>query len=109
MASKGKEATEAAERKAEELGVNLDKAEGSGSGGKVTVGDVEEAVIEANSEPDRLIRVHLVDPMSGSAQGSDGVTYRDGDPVSERHYDEVLSKDQGLGGARIFRKGKGVA
>ena len=108
MSSKDK-ATEAAQKKAEELGVGVGKAEGSGSGGKVTVGEVEEAAIEANSEPDRLIRVHLVDPMSGSAQGSDGVTYRDGDPVSERHYDEVLSRDQGLGGARIFRKGKAVS
>ena len=107
MSSKEK-ATEAAQEKAEELGVDLDKAGGWGAGGQVTVGDVEEAAIEANSEPDRLIRVHLVDPMSASAQGSDGATYRDGDPVSERHYDEVLSKDQGLGGARIFRKGRHV-
>ncbi len=39
----GVEATEAAERKAEELDVDLKKVEGSGSGGRVLVEDVEEA------------------------------------------------------------------
>ncbi len=39
----GVEATEAAERKAEELDVDLEKVEGSGSGGRVLVEDVEEA------------------------------------------------------------------
>jgi hypothetical protein len=37
------EATEAAERKAQELGVDLASVEGSGSGGRVTVEDVENA------------------------------------------------------------------
>jgi len=36
-------ATEAAERKAEELGVDLDSVEGTGSGGRITVEDVERA------------------------------------------------------------------
>jgi len=36
-------ATEAAERKAEELGVDLAAAEGTGSGGRITVEDVERA------------------------------------------------------------------
>ncbi|CAA9446987.1 MAG: LSU ribosomal protein L20p [uncultured Rubrobacteraceae bacterium] len=39
----GVEATEAAERKAEDLDVDLEKVEGSGSGGRVLVEDVEEA------------------------------------------------------------------
>ncbi len=39
----GVEATAAAERKAEELDVDLEKVEGSGSGGRVLVEDVEEA------------------------------------------------------------------
>lgn len=37
------EATDAAERKAEELDVDLDEVEGTGSGGRIVVGDVEEA------------------------------------------------------------------
>jgi pyruvate/2-oxoglutarate dehydrogenase complex dihydrolipoamide acyltransferase (E2) component len=37
------EATEAAERKAKELGVSLASVEGTGSGGRITVEDVEKA------------------------------------------------------------------
>ncbi len=36
-------ATEAAERKAEELGVDLSHVEGTGQGGRITVGDVQKA------------------------------------------------------------------
>ena len=36
-------ATDAAERKAEELGVDISTVEGTGQGGRVTVGDVDEA------------------------------------------------------------------
>jgi large subunit ribosomal protein L20 len=36
-------ATEAAERKAEELGVDISTVEGTGQGGRVTVGDVDQA------------------------------------------------------------------
>jgi pyruvate dehydrogenase E2 component (dihydrolipoamide acetyltransferase) len=36
-------ATEAAERKAEELGVDITTVEGSGQGGRVVVGDVDDA------------------------------------------------------------------
>jgi pyruvate/2-oxoglutarate dehydrogenase complex dihydrolipoamide acyltransferase (E2) component len=39
-----REVTEAAERKAEELGVGLDEVEGTGSSGRVVVSDVEDAV-----------------------------------------------------------------
>lgn len=43
------EATDAAERKAEELGVDLSSVEGTGKDGRVTVGDVERAA-EMQSE-----------------------------------------------------------
>ena len=36
-------ATEAAERKAEELGVDITTVEGTGQGGRVIVGDVDDA------------------------------------------------------------------
>jgi pyruvate dehydrogenase E2 component (dihydrolipoamide acetyltransferase) len=41
------QATPAAERKAEELGVDLSQIEGTGSGGRITVKDVTEAVKQA--------------------------------------------------------------
>jgi pyruvate dehydrogenase E2 component (dihydrolipoamide acetyltransferase) len=37
------EATDAAKRKAEELDVDLSGVEGTGQGGRITVGDVEKA------------------------------------------------------------------
>ena len=41
------QATPAAERKAEELGVDLSQIEGTGSGGRITVKDVREAAKQA--------------------------------------------------------------
>jgi pyruvate/2-oxoglutarate dehydrogenase complex dihydrolipoamide acyltransferase (E2) component len=41
------QATPAAERKAEDLGVDLSQIEGTGSGGRITVKDVREAVNQA--------------------------------------------------------------
>jgi pyruvate/2-oxoglutarate dehydrogenase complex dihydrolipoamide acyltransferase (E2) component len=41
------QATPAAERKAEELGVDLSEIEGTGSGGRITVKDVREAAKQA--------------------------------------------------------------
>ena len=40
------EATDAAERKAEQLNVDLSRVEGTGQGGRITVGDVEKAATE---------------------------------------------------------------
>jgi pyruvate/2-oxoglutarate dehydrogenase complex dihydrolipoamide acyltransferase (E2) component len=45
-----REVTEAAERKAEELGVDLDKVEGTGRSGRVVVDDVEDAAERAEGE-----------------------------------------------------------
>ena len=44
------QATPAAERKAEDLGVDLSQIEGTGSGGRITVKDVTEAAKQAGSE-----------------------------------------------------------
>lgn len=46
------DATPAAERRADELGVDLNEVEGSGDGGKILVSDVEAAASEADSEED---------------------------------------------------------
>ena len=43
-------ATPAAERKAEDLGVDLSQIEGTGSGGRITVKDVTEAAKQAGPE-----------------------------------------------------------
>jgi len=43
-------ATEAAERKAEALGVDLSEVEGTGSGGRITVRDVERAAKEVGEK-----------------------------------------------------------
>lgn len=43
------QATEAAERKAEELGVDLADVEGTGAGGRIKVGDVEDAAKDENA------------------------------------------------------------
>ena len=44
------QATPAAERKAEDLGVDLSQIEGTGSGGRITVKDVTEAAKQARPE-----------------------------------------------------------
>jgi large subunit ribosomal protein L20 len=68
------EATDAAERKADELDVNLTEVEGSGSGGRVLVEDVEEAGGEisatdaARSKADEL----GVDLVTVEGTGADG-------------------------------------
>jgi large subunit ribosomal protein L20 len=46
----GVEATEAAESKAEDLNVDLATIEGTGASGRITVGDVENAAREEQSE-----------------------------------------------------------
>ncbi len=43
-------ATEAAERKAKELGVEIESVEGTGASGRITVGDVQKAAREDNEE-----------------------------------------------------------
>jgi len=99
--SKDKAATTAAENKAEELGVNVGKVEGSGKDGSVTVADVE----AASQEPERFVKVKLANPLARSSKASDGITYYGGEPVPESYFDTVLAKDTGLGGARLFKKG----
>lgn len=44
------QATPAAQRKAQDLGVDISKVEGTGAGGQITVSDVEAAASEAREE-----------------------------------------------------------
>ncbi len=99
-----RQATDAAKKAAEERDVDIASVEPTGSGGKVTVDDV----MQAEAEPERAVVVKLADPLAHSATGSDGKTYRTGDTVPEKHFDEVLSKDKDIDGNRIFHRG-GVA
>lgn len=45
------EATDAAKRKADRLGVNLSEVQGTGSGGRITAGDAERAAGEGDASP----------------------------------------------------------
>ena len=68
------EATEAAERKAQELDVDLEKVEGSGSGGRVLVDDVEEAggEISATDAAERKAEDLNVDLATIEGTGASG-------------------------------------
>ena len=48
----GAAATDAAQRKAEELGIDLATVEGTGANGRITVGDVQRAAKEQGKKAD---------------------------------------------------------
>jgi large subunit ribosomal protein L20 len=71
------EATAAAERRAEELGVDLESVEGSGAEGRVVVGDVEEAAeeegkVHATEAAERKAEELGVDLRGVEGTGKDG-------------------------------------
>ncbi|CAN5670573.1 hypothetical protein BH24ACT20_BH24ACT20_06160 [soil metagenome] len=70
------EATEAAERKAEELDVDLTEVEGTGAEGRIVVGDVEEAgeeeEVDATEAAERKADELGVDISSVEGTGADG-------------------------------------
>jgi large subunit ribosomal protein L20 len=71
------EATDAAERRAEELDVDLQSVEGSGAEDRVVVGDVEEAAeeevkVNATEAAERKAKVLGVDLRSVEGTGKDG-------------------------------------
>jgi large subunit ribosomal protein L20 len=71
------EATDAAERRAEELDVDLQSVEGSGAENRVVVGDVEEAAeeevkVNATEAAERKAKVLGVDLRSVEGTGKDG-------------------------------------
>jgi pyruvate/2-oxoglutarate dehydrogenase complex dihydrolipoamide acyltransferase (E2) component len=78
-------ATEAAEKKAAEEGVKVEKVEGSGAGGKVTVSDVERAA----AEPEKSYEARLPEGTDGVVVG--GRLVRDGDPITEGEYEALAS------------------
>ncbi len=104
--AKAEKATDAARREAEERDVNIASVEGSGSDGSITVDDVKAKAVEEEEKEHRMVRVKLNPALlSDVGTSSDGKTYRDGDTVSKRHFDEVLSKDKDVDGNRIFHSG----
>lgn len=107
MASK-KDATEAAQRRAEEEGVNLSKVEGSGQGGTVTVSDVEEAA----QEPEKMFEVKL-NPRLPSFQLLTSVTafgrvFSGGEVLSESEY-ERYKEAESAEGIQLLIKGQEVS
>ena len=82
------EATEAAQRKAEELGVDIASVEGTGSGGNVTVSDVEAKA----TEPTQPVRVAVNPALEAQSYTTgDGDTYYRDTPreVSQEKYEDL--------------------
>jgi large subunit ribosomal protein L20 len=83
------EATDAAERRAEELDVDLESVEGSGAEGRVVVGDVEEAAeeegkVHATEAAERKAEELGVDLRSVEGTGKDGrITVGDVDKAAK--------------------------
>jgi pyruvate dehydrogenase E2 component (dihydrolipoamide acetyltransferase) len=114
-------ASDAAKSRADELGVDLATVEPTGAQGQIKVEDVENAAqrpeameeqadseVQAGEEEeaDRMIKVKINPDLRGHYfTGSDGSNYTDGQPVSERYFDEVLKDDADRDGNKLFKKG----
>lgn len=95
-----KKATDAAAKKADEQNVDLEKVEGSGKDGSVTVADVEEKA----SESSKLVNAVPVDPQTRQVVGPDGVVYPSEDPVSQDYFDSKLASCRNRDGELLFKK-----
>lgn len=97
-------ATDAAQRKAGELGVDLDEVQGTGQEGQIVVGDIERAANEGKASDVKMVRLS---PAFGP--GEYVVTHSIEDDVHERsvfaagvdtpvgssHYDSLPKDDDG--------------
>lgn len=92
-------ASDAAKQRADELGVDLADVEPTGSGGQIKVEDVENA-----ESPDRLIKLKI-NVRAQTVTGPDGKNYQEGEPVSEKYFDEVLKDAVDRDGDKVFAKG----
>lgn len=104
------DATEAAQKKAEAYGVDLESVSGSGAGGRVLERDVEKAAaskVEAG-KADSGSKLVGVDPdfIGEVARNIDGVryTFRTGEvlPVSQEVYDALPDKDKDADGNLVY-------
>jgi len=67
------EATEAAERKAQELGIDLTNVEGTGSGGRVTAADVENAQRQSDTTEESMETLQRDASVSPEAPSLDDI------------------------------------
>jgi pyruvate/2-oxoglutarate dehydrogenase complex dihydrolipoamide acyltransferase (E2) component len=106
LATKDK-ATEAAQKKAEEAGVDVAKVEGTGADGAVTVRDVEEKA----AEPEKRFRVKLNPALGQSLDLVEvgGRIFRGGEAVSEREFEALKEAKDPYSGVQLLLKGKEVA
>ncbi len=108
MARNEKQATEAAEKKAEEREVDIAKVEPTGSGGQVTASDVEEQAPEIAAEANRVFRVRLNAALGPNVDGVDvgGKFYKEGTRVTAAEFEELRKAK--VGGHQALLKGAEV-
>ena len=97
MAGRQQKATEAAQERAEEREVDIEKVEGTGSGGTVTAQDVEEQAAAVRAEEQSRHRVVLNPRLGPNLEGVEagGRFFRGGEPLTDREFEE-LNTDHGL-------------
>ena len=109
-----KEATEAAQKSAQEKGVSLETVEGSGQGGKVTAQDVEKAeekfLAFANPEMGSYSATVYPDPEDSSSSLTfyrDPYSHPDGPEAQMVTEEEYAAFNQFIGGVPMLsRKGE---
>ncbi len=125
MATDELKATDAAIRKAEELGVDISAVEGTGSEGQVTAPDVERTAAELEqaaqearqaqeeadqnaAEENRVFRVRLNPALGPNTDGVDvgGTFYREGSKVTQKEFEELRKAK--IGGVQALLKGAEV-
>ena len=108
-----KEATEAAQKRAQEKGVDLGKLEGSGQGGKVTAQDVEKAeekfLAFANPEMGSYSHTAYPDPENPASSRTfyrDPYSHPEGPDAQMVTEEEYVRFNQDIGGVpALARKG----
>lgn len=105
MAKDKPEITPAAEKKADELGVDPSKVEGSGSGDKIVVEDVEAKA----SEPEKSFRVKLNPELGPTLSVRIGdETFVGGEIVTESQFEELKQAKDPTGRFALLHKGQEV-
>lgn len=100
--------TEAAQRKAEETEVDIEKVEATGSDGSVTAADVEEQAPEIRAEENEAFRVRINPALGPNVDGVDvgGTFYKEGTTVTAGEFEGLRSAK--IGGHQALLKGAKV-
>ena len=135
MATEGTEvkATDAAQRKAEELGVDLTRVTGTGADGQIKVEDVEgaaqsdgathqgktvgdagaqstEETTEQASSGEKVFEVNISPLLGGNVDHVtiDGADYHEGQPLAESEFERLGKLGKDTEGHQMIRKGRAV-